>query len=409
MAANDQEHDATKQVAWRLSLLWGETVLDQVTVEPGTREQTVTLRTGDVVRVNVEDDLLAVRGDKLEARLHDGQRVLLPAGHVLLAEIPIARAKAVATDLTVDTTFLHSGMIAIAMTVCAVSALWLHPSTITSDGGGGIPKDAHRFLSVSGGVAPTVGKPTVALTGRPIELGERFELRQEQGAQQRPKSPSTARNSLEAALTAVSMALRKGNDAPVSQRDALGEAVRRVAQAPVLGAGVGGLSPRDRTDDGKSTGTIDIGELSREQAIRRQQAREQRDALSSLPPKQNHQLSADDGDVDNAGRIDAKPELDPMVREHLTRMIRTRHNLVRGCYEAWGLAGNSHAQGRLILELTLRPDGRIERPTTSVSHDGLKKVGACIERTASEWYLGDGLVDEPTRLAFPFNLQPRSP
>ena len=33
-------------------------------------------------------------------------------------------------------------------------------------------------------------------------------------------------------------------------------------------------------------------------------------------------------------------------------------------------------------------------------------VADCVVRAAGEWYLGDGLVDAPTRLSFPFLLQP---
>ena len=111
--------------------------------------------------------------------------------------------------------------------------------------------------------------------------------------------------------------------------------------------------------------------------------------------------------VSDDGGLAAAPELDPVVREHLTRMIRTRHNVVRACYEAWGLAADAHRAGRLVLELTLRPDGRVEALSTITSTPSLDRVGSCIERAAAEWYLGDGLVDAPTRLAFPFNLQPR--
>jgi len=395
--------------AWRLSLVWHGTVLDTVTV--GAKDHVVTLRTGDTVTVTPTDDTLEVRSAALEARLAPGQRVRLPAGHELLAERLAARAPVAVGDVSVDTTFLHSGMIAVAMTVCAVSALWLHPTTMAADGGAGVPSGARRFLSVSGGTAPTQGKPSLALTGRPLEFGERFELRQEMPqattTQQRP--PSLARTSLEAALTAVSLAMRPGQATPDPRSDALGEAVRQVASAPVLGAGVGGLSPKDQIDTGVGAGVIGAGE-SKLDAIRRQQARLDTRSEPLVPKKGLYKVEVQDvpdAKVDDAGAIDATPELDPMVREHLARMIRTRHNVIRACYEAWGLTADVKRSGRLVLELTLRPDGRVERLSTTISHSGLTRVGSCIERAASEWYLGDGLVDEPTRLAFPFNLQPR--
>jgi len=112
-------------------------------------------------------------------------------------------------------------------------------------------------------------------------------------------------------------------------------------------------------------------------------------------------------DADVAGaRIDADPELDPIVREHLTRTVRARHNVIRACYEAWGLAADARRSGRLVLELTLQPDGHVTDVTTQ-TNDELRRVGDCVVRAAADWYLGD-VVEQPTRLAFPFVLQPRS-
>jgi len=396
--------------AWRLSLVWHETVLDTVTVTE--RRRSIDLRTGCRIEVEVgDDDTLHVTGDRLDATLSPGQRLHLPAGHELLVELDNAPAPAAAGDLGIDSTLLHSGMIAVAMTVCAVSALWLHPTASPGDlGGAGLSSETRRFLSLSGGSAHVVGRPTLQAHGRPVDLGERFELRVAAGDPTRPKPPS-ATVTLEAALTAMSQALRPGGAGRDRRPDPLGEAVRHVAAAPVLGAGVGGLSPKDPIDSGVGAGVIGAGDSQRLQAIRRQQAR---DDDRALPGKQTYpvrQVDVHDAAVADDGAIDALPELDPMVREHLSRMIRVRHNVVRGCYESWGLNADARAvhlgSGRLILELTLRPDGRVEDLSTTVTDPGLARVGRCIERAAAEWYLGDGLVDEPTRLAFPFNLQPR--
>jgi hypothetical protein len=86
--------------------------------------------------------------------------------------------------------------------------------------------------------------------------------------------------------------------------------------------------------------------------------------------------------------------------------VRQRHNAIRYCYESWGLTADAGRTGRVILEMTLLPNGRVQDAKASVDDNGLKLVGQCVERMASEWYLGDGLVSEPTRLAFPFVLKP---
>lgn len=389
--------------AWRLSLLWQETVLDTVTVTSDRRG--LLLRTGDVVDVVIADDHLEVRGDRLEARLGPGQRLVLPAGHVLLAEPDIPNPVAVGA-FSIDSTLLHSGMIAVAMTICAISALWLHPTAGSDDPGGGLRSESRRWLSLPGGTAHVVGRPVFQATGRPVDLGERFEFRPTPGPP--TPAPATPRATLEATLAEMARALGPGGQGG-ARKDPLGEAVRQVAAAPVLSAGVGGLSPRDPVDDGRGAGVIGAGDSQRLDALRRQQAREEERTLPGRTVYPVQLADVPDAAVDDAGRINATPELDPMVREHLSRMIRTRHNVVRGCYEAWGLAANAHKKGRLVLELTLRPDGRVEDVHTGGSDPGFERVGACVVRAASDWYLGDGLVDEPTRLAFPFNLQPRRP
>lgn len=410
-----------RHTAWRLSLRWHGAVLDTATVAgPHDTTRTITLRTGDRFDVTVVDDLdtgsaegdrhggaVVVAGAKVRAVLRAGQRLELPAGHELVATIEPAPAAALRDSLAIDSTLLHATMIAFAAVTVVVSAFWFAPVDVVGDPGGGIPADARRWLSLSGGTAPTVGRPSVDVGGRVVDLGERVDvLRREGTTNAVPDVKAPPRPSLDRTLAAMQQALQRGSDGD-TDRDPIGTLSRAVAAAPVLGAGVGGLSPRDPVDNGVGSGVIGAGDALRQQALRRREQAEAERALPARTWSSTPNADVPDAAVDDDGGLAAKPELDPLVREHLTRMIRVRHNVVRACYEAWGLARDAHRAGRIVLELTLRPDGRVEQLSTMTSTPELERVGHCIERAAGEWYLGDGLVDAPTRLAFPFNLQPR--
>jgi len=370
----------------------------------GHRTQSITFSTGDHFSIDIGDDGVAIEGVRVRAVLQAGQRLELPAGHVVCAELEPTPAAAARVPFSIDSTLLHSAMIAFAAVTCVVSAFWLAPVGLSSDPGGGITSGARRWLSLPGGSARVVARATFSAAGRQADLGERYDLRQRAGSSvARPEGP---RPSLESSLEAMKQALQRGAEGD-NDRDPVGELARQVAAAPVLGAGVGGLSPRDPADVGAGSGIIGAGDALRQQALLRRAAADVDNALPARNVYPVALVDVPDAAVDDDGGLASRPELDPVVRDHLTRMIRTRHNVIRACYEAWGLAADSRHAGRLILELTLRPDGRVEQLSTMTSTPELKRVGTCIERAAVEWYLGDGLVDEPTRLAFPFNLQPR--
>jgi hypothetical protein len=388
--------------AWRLSLLWHDAVLDTVTVT-GQRAQAFTLRTGEVFHVHVVDNALHIKGDHVHAVVSAGQRLALPAGHEFVVMPEPRPAPAHRSPLAVDSTLLHSAMIAFATTICVVSALWLHPVGLSGAPGAGVPGEARRWLALPGGRAPVVGRATFSMSGRQVDLGERFTLAARTAGT--PARANGVRTSLETTLAAMQDALHGGRAA--ERGEAVGELSRQVASAPVLGAGVGGLSPRDPLETGAGSGVIGPGESLKKNLL---VVRAAADREPPQPARTTYPVTLVDvpsAAVSDDGGLAAAPELDPVVREHLTRMIRTRHNVVRACYEAWGLAADAHRAGRLVLELTLRPDGRVEALSTITSTPALDRVGSCIERAAAEWYLGDGLVDAPTRLAFPFNLQPR--
>ena len=106
-------------------------------------------------------------------------------------------------------------------------------------------------------------------------------------------------------------------------------------------------------------------------------------------------------------RLSDEAALDPVVRDALAQAVRRRDNAVRSCYESRGLASDHGGSGKLRLELTLLPSGRVTETKVTVDNPRLRMVADCVEKAAAEWYLGDGLVDEPKRLSFPFVLTPR--
>lgn len=388
---------------WRVSLLWQGTILDTVSLKTAKgRSASLTLRTGEALKARIVDDGLEVSGPELQVTLRPGQFCALPAGHVLHADVDAGNAQ-VASFGGVDSTMLHATMIGVALQVCVFSALWLTPVTSPSDVGAGIASDARRWLALPGGTAATVGKPTFSATGRKAAEAERVEVkRQRGGSPRRGRVPS-----LDQTLEAMKAALHPGDDGDL--RESVGQLSLASAQAPQLGAGVGGLSPRDPAETGPGSGVIGAGTTVALDLLR-QRIADADQRPDRLPPRQATfpvQLQeVPDAKVDGA-RIDADPELDPIIREHLTRTVRGRHNVIRSCYEAWGLAADSRRSGRLVLELTLQPDGHVTDVAAETSSEELRRVGDCVVRAASEWYLG-GVVETPTRLAFPFLLQPRS-
>lgn len=397
------------QPVWRVSLLWQGTVLDTVSLKgvPKAKATALRLRTGEELKARVVDGGLEIRGTQLLVTLTPGQFCSLPAGHVLHADVDAGSPRIVSFG-GVDSTMLHATMIGVALQVCVFSALWLTPVTSPSDVGAGIASDARRWLAMPGGTASSIGRATFAATGRKPLEGERVETKRARGTPPLParrgKGPS-----LDQTLEAMKAALHPGDGGEL--RESLGQLSLAPAQAPQLGAGVGGLSPHDPVDSGPGSGVIGAGTTVALDDLLRRRIDDADLKTPRLPPKSPTMFPVQmqevpDADVAGA-RIDADPELDPIVREHLTRTVRARHNVIRACYEAWGLAADARRSGRLVLELTLQPDGHVTDVTAQTSSDELRRVGDCVVRAAADWYLGD-VVEQPTRLSFPFVLQPRT-
>jgi hypothetical protein len=386
---------------WRLTVLWHGTVLDTVSLRPGNTH--VTLRSGDALDVVIADDRVHVSGNGVDVDLVAGGRVDVD-GHAYVVDVDVAHAR-MPHDWSVDSTLLHATMIGVALQVCLLSALWMAPVGASLDAGAGLPSEARRWLSLPGGTAARVGRASFVAAGRRPDEAERVQPERKRGA---PMPRRTGQGpSLDQALEAMKAALHPGDGGTL--KESLGQLTSAQAQAPQLGAGIGGLAPRDPTDNGPGAGIVGAGTtVSLDLLLRRRVATA--DAKAETLPKKQQVYPVQMQDVPTAAvndaRIDADPELDPVVREHLTRTVRGRHNVIRGCYEAWGLTVDAKRSGRLVLELTLQPNGRVTDVTTETPPE-LKRVGECVVRAASEWYLGD-VVDQPTRLAFPFQLQPRN-
>lgn len=389
---------------WRLALLWQGTVLDVVTVKRA--RATLHLRTGEQLKARVRAGQVEIQGVGPEPlTVEAGVLTELPAGHAVVATRALPEADA-GRFSSFDGTLFHAAMVGAALQACVVSALVLAPRPqLDPEVGGGLKGDLRRLL-VTGGTAPTRGPAEVAAVGRAPAEAERLELVRQQGQRSAPARGTNGGLTVEQMLDEMRRALNIGNDG-VELRDALGEMAQATARAPELGAGLGGLIVKDPAAEGAGNGLVGVGESRLAEILRERVEKAKRD--HRLPPRADRPvIPVQLVDVPEAHvtTVSLSEELDPLVRDHLSSQVRERHNSVRHCYESWGLAGDPRRTGRLVLELTLLPNGKVADPTVTVDSAGLRLVGECVEKMAAEWYLGDGLVDEPRRLSFPFVLQP---
>lgn len=389
---------------WRLALLWHGTVLDVVTVS--RRRATLELRTGERITARVAGGHLEIAGVGAERlTVEPDVLVALPAGHALVATRAAPEAAALRLS-SFDGTLFHAAMVGAAVQACVVSALVLAPRPqLDPEAGGGVRSDLRRLL-ISGGTAPRVGSAVVAATGHAPEEAERVELVRPQGQTSAPARGTTGGLTVEQLLDEMRRALNVGNDG-VELKDALGEMAQAMARAPELGAGLGGLVPVEPAAVGAGNGAVGVGESRLAEILKERVEKAKRD-YRLAPRTERAPIPVQLIDVPDAHvtTVALQEDLDPTVKKHLTTEVRERHGSVRYCYESWGLAGNPTRAGRLVLELTLLPNGRVADPRVEVEGAGLAMVGECVERMAADWYLGDGLVDEPKRLSFPFVLQP---
>lgn len=394
----------------RVHLAWRGTPLDTISLRPGGRLST-SLRSGARLDARFDDDealTLAVRIDGGPwLSLEPGVPALDPSGHTVAFEIDV-REEAEPRPLAVDSHLLHATMIAGAIMVCAVSALRMTPTELPDRSpGGGLPAaELRRLIRVTSGAAPERGPALFVAQGRAPDEAERItDPVPAAGAPSRAVSRRTREPSVADTLDAIVKALNNGASG-VDLRLTVGDLAQSTARSEQLGAGLGGmLAPRRLLDDGAGSALVDAGSSRLSDLLRRSAQRREDEAEARLrrAPRLVGPVSRADvpsGDVTFDG-------LDPVVRDHIARAVRSRKKSVRYCYESWGLASDPQRQGRLVLEMTLLPDGHLTDIEVRANDRSLRLVAECVEQQVGEWYLGDGLVDEPQRLSFPFLLQPK--
>ncbi len=390
---------------WRIAVLWHDTVLDLVTVRAGLLGTTLRLRTGDTLRATVTAHGLRIVAPFAELHASDGELLLLPAGHALMVNLTPAHATAHPWT-SADGTLFHAAMIAAAVQAVLVCTLVLTPAPrFDSDAGAGFPdSEVRRLILAPGGTSPQRGKAALALAGRRVEEAERPSVVRRAG-RALPRH-SGAGLTLEQTLAEMERALVLG-DGGTELKETLGDLAQSVARAPQLGAGVGGLAPKDPIAQGAGSGLVGPGDAH----VERLHEMRDRAPNTALPTGAQHAIGPVSLiDVPHAEvALSEEFDIDPLVKEELTRAVRQRHNAVRYCYESWGLAANAGNAGRVLLEITLMPDGRVVEPVATASQPALDHVAACVQRMAAGWYLGDGLVDKPTVMSFPFLLKPARP
>lgn len=389
---------ASPRTVWRVALLWQATVLDVVTLK-GSRGK-LTMRTGEVLTVRTCGGILEIDGiGDVEA----DAVIQLAAGHSLVATKTYPESHAGGFS-PFDSTLFHAAMIGAAVQACVVSALVLAPSPgLDSEPGAGMPGEWRRYLTAPGGTAPTTGTPMLNVVGRKPEESERLQPARTPG--QRPHSPAGKALTLEQALDEMSRVLHLGNDG-TELKEAIGDIAQGTARAPVSGADFGGLSPKDPVESGQGNGLVGAGESKLSELLHRRIADNDKRATTALhrEPRPAIPVRLAEFAPEDYARLS---RLDPEKKDAITQAVRRRENSVRACYESRGLAEDHQRAGKLTLELTLLPNGRVKDAHVAVDNASLRGVADCVERAAADWYLGDGLVEEAQPLSFPFILTPR--
>jgi hypothetical protein len=395
-----------------LTLMWHGAVVDVMRVDrlPWRRQ----LLCGATLSLTSNAGAIEAVVDDGAPRVVEPSSTIVIADGVLLEFAALERLARAKPKAEFDSRLFHTGLIAAAFQVCLVSALLLAPQPLDDgDGGGGLPlKTLTRLVRAPGGAAPRPGAEIHAV-GRPADDAERpTQFVPTRGARSR-HAPVKPTESLAEAIAAIERAVHRGS--PVGElKETLGDLARSTARAPEKDAGIGGLlRPLVLPDKGVSSGEIGNGAMRIKHILRREDRLVRMAALEPLPPRTTAEHEVPVVDEPDVADLDVEvwsdgEGLDPIVKDHISTAVRRRQNAVRACYESYGLSQDAARSGRVVLFLTLSPDGNVVDPEVTTDEPELAGVARCLTTRASEWFLGAGLVDAPVRLSFPFLLQPRT-
>ncbi len=410
-------HAAPDAPVLRLTVLWRQVVVDSFAVRIG-QVATQELRGGGSLKAEWD------AGDGLLVLTLDGADIVevAPGGEAELGGFWVRcrydeiQPRAI-RPLFFDGRWVHALVAAAAFQFCLVSALLLAPAPVRDPepGAGLTMADVERFLAVPAGGAPREGRATFAPTGeRPLE-GERISHERPPLEVAAHDVPTVTWSTTPAFLTDSLTTLLGDRGARSELARTLGEDALATARSEQASAGVGGLlSPRPLIEPGAGNGTVGIGESQTQKILDANDRRLEKKLEAKAKPRLKRPLpkqqrlfpvqttSVPEGDV-NAGE-----NIDPIVKDFLALRVREHKNSIRYCYETFGLAADPTRSGRLVLELTLLPNGHVTDVEATVDGRGLDPVATCVEEQASQWFLGDVLPDKAKRLRFPFTLCPKS-
>ncbi len=394
----------------QVDFLWGETPVDVITLAFGECRR-VRLKSGDVFDIDARDvETVTIKGPSHEMVALTFE-VPTPVGELVCVAREAAAESTRPGYKSYDGAFPHALLLAAAVQTVVVSALLLHPTHLDDDAGGGLAlQELNRYLKAPEGAAPNVGHGVFVAMGRPPEDAERATAAREAlGRRTARRAPRTQAPSLESVLAALSRAVNNGTQHG-DLKDTVGDLAVSAASSPQLGAGLGGmLRPRQATPTGAGSGEVGAGskrvKRDLKERIRRlkKKADANEKALKKVAKRRTREIPVGMPTTLEVPRGSVR--LDPVVHDHIARTVGKFRNSVRYCYETWGLPTNPTSSGRLVLQLTLQPDGSVSNSRATIDH-GLRLVGDCVEKQSRDWYLGDGLVPEPTVLSFPYVLQP---
>lgn len=398
----------------RLTVLWAGAVVDSFPVDAGARS-VHALRGGGRLEAawDAEDGVLVLTLDGADVvEVAPGGAAQL-GGFDIRCHLGVRHPRA-RRPLLFDGRWLHAVVLAAAFQICVVSALLLAPAPVVDPepGAGLTMADLERFLAVPAGGARREGRATFAPVGERPDEGERVHHERPPLHVARRDVPTVTWSTTPTYLADSVRSLLGDEGGTSDLARTLGEEALATARSEQASAGVGGLlSPRPLVEPGAGTGTVGIGRSRTAKLVEENDRRlDQKNVRRvKLPPREPRAPEVQQAvfPVKTAALPEGDVSIDPVVKDFLATSVRRHKNSIRYCYETFGLAADPRRSGRLVLELTLLPDGHVRDVDATVDGKGLEAVARCVEEQASQWFLGGALMDGPRRLRFPFRLCPK--